>query len=51
MVKGFFDVMLHVKFTRAVCPFGTKIELFPSCGTVLPGTVALGLALVLLPNL
>src|SRR5438094_556242 len=47
----FLEEITQVKFTRAVCVFGMKIELFPTCGTVLPGTVALGLALVLLPRL
>ncbi len=46
----FREVMTQVKFTMAVCAFGMKIELFPSCRTVLPGSVALGLALALLPR-
>jgi hypothetical protein len=46
----FLEEMTQVKFTGTVCAFGMKIELFPSCGTELPGTVALGLALVLLPR-
>jgi len=42
--------MLHVKFTNPVCAFGMKIERLPSCETVLPGTVAFGLGLVLFAN-
>ena len=45
-----FDVTLQVKFTNAIRPFGMKTELLPSCGTMLAGTVALGLGLVLFAN-
>jgi len=48
--EGFVDLMLHVKFTNPVCAFGMKIERLPSCETALPGTVALGSALVLFAN-
>jgi len=47
---GLLEKMLHVKFTNAVCAFGMKIERLPSWGTALPGTVALGSALVLFAN-
>ena len=47
---GLLELMLQVKFINAVCAFGMKIELLPSCGTVLPGTVVFGSALVLFAN-
>jgi len=42
--------MLQVKFIRAVCAFGMKIELVPSCGILLAGTVAFGPVVVAFPN-